>query len=119
MPLVDATGVTLGGTLSNETINELPLNGRNYQNLLSLRPGVEIYPGGGAWTQSTNGIRPEDQNYMVDGLDNNEAFSGQSIINSPRIAGDAIDHFADRRDSGVQRRGKSSGRVWLEAGLGR
>jgi Carboxypeptidase regulatory-like domain/TonB dependent receptor len=89
VPLVDATGVTLGGTLSNDTINELPLNGRNYQNLLSLRPGVEIYPGGGAWTQSTNGIRPEDQNYMVDGLDNNEAFSGQSIINSPRIAGDA------------------------------
>ena len=90
MPLVDATGVTLGGTLSNETINDLPLNGRNYQNLLSLRPGVQIYPGGGAWTQSTNGIRPEDQNYMVDGLDNNEAFSGQSIINSPRVAGDAI-----------------------------
>lgn len=90
VPLVDATGVTLGGTLSNDTINELPLNGRNYQNLLSLRPGVEIYPGGGAWTQSTNGIRPEDQNYMVDGLDNNEAFSGQSIINSPRVAGDAI-----------------------------
>jgi hypothetical protein len=89
VPLVDATGVTLGGTLSNDTINELPLNGRNYQNLLSLRPGVEVYPGGGAWTQSTNGIRPEDQNYMVDGLDNNEAFSGQSIINSPRIAGDA------------------------------
>ena len=90
VPLVDATGVTLGGTLSNDTINDLPLNGRNYQNLLSLRPGVEIYPGGGAWTQSTNGIRPEDQNYMVDGLDNNEAFSGQSIINSPRVAGDAI-----------------------------
>ncbi len=90
VPLVDATGVTLGGTLSNETINDLPLNGRNYQNLLSLRPGVQIYPGGGAWTQSTNGIRPEDQNYMVDGLDNNEAFSGQSIINSPRVAGDAI-----------------------------
>ena len=51
---------------------------------------MQIYPGGGAWTQSTNGIRPEDQNYMVDGLDNNEAFSGQSIINSPRVAGDAI-----------------------------
>ena len=33
VPLVDATGVTLGGTLSNDTINDLPLNGRNYQNL--------------------------------------------------------------------------------------
>ena len=59
VPLVDATGVTLGGTLSNETINDLPLNGRNYQNLLSLRPGVQIYPGGGAWTQSTTEFGPK------------------------------------------------------------
>ena len=47
IPLIDATSTTLGGTLSNETINDLPLNGRNYQNLLSLRPGTMVYPGGG------------------------------------------------------------------------
>src|SRR5258708_38355743 len=32
-PMVQTTNATLGGTLSNETINELPLNGRNYINL--------------------------------------------------------------------------------------
>ena len=36
---VDATNATLGGTLSNETINDLPLIGRNFQNLTQLRPG--------------------------------------------------------------------------------
>ncbi|PYU67596.1 MAG: hypothetical protein DMG49_18270, partial [Acidobacteria bacterium] len=60
VPMVDTTSTTLGGTISNEIINDLPLNGRNYQNLVSLRPGTMIYPGGGPWTQSTNGIRPED-----------------------------------------------------------
>ena len=55
-PMVDPTSTTLGGTLSNEIINDLPLNGRNYQNLISLRPGTTVYPGGGPWTQSTNGI---------------------------------------------------------------
>src|SRR3974390_88137 len=39
-PLLDLTSATLGGTLSNEEINDLPLNGRNYENLLQLRPGV-------------------------------------------------------------------------------
>jgi hypothetical protein len=45
-PLVDTATATLGGTLSNADINDMPLNGRNYQNLLNLRPGVVIQPGG-------------------------------------------------------------------------
>ena len=47
VPLVNTTSATLGGTLSNKEINDLPLNGRNYENLLQLRPGVMRYPGGG------------------------------------------------------------------------
>jgi Carboxypeptidase regulatory-like domain/TonB dependent receptor len=89
VPLIDSTSVTLGGTLGNDTINDLPLNGRNYINLLSLRPGVEQYPGGGAWTQASNGLRVEDQNWIVDGLDNNESNQGQPVINSPGTAGDS------------------------------
>ena len=88
-PLVDTTTTTLGGTLSNEIINDLPLNGRNYQNLLTLRPGVEVYPGGGPWTQSTNGGRPESVGYLVDGLPNDEAFMGLSITNAAAVIGDA------------------------------
>ena len=87
--LVESNNATLGGTLSNETINDLPLNGRNYQNLLVLRPGMTFYAGGGGWTQSTNGIRVEDNQYIVDGLTNDNPFTGLTIINGPGIAGDA------------------------------
>jgi hypothetical protein len=86
---VDTTSTTLGGTISNEIINDLPLNGRNYQNLLTLRPGTMIYPGGGPWTQSTNGIRPEDTSYIVDGVTNDEAFMGLSVTNAAAVLGDA------------------------------
>jgi hypothetical protein len=89
VPMVDTTSTTLGGTISNEIINDLPLNGRNYQNLLTLRPGTMVYPGGGPWTQSTNGIRPEDMGYIIDGLPDDEAFMGLSITNAAAVLGDA------------------------------
>lgn len=89
VPLLDSTSSTLGGTLSNKEINDLPLNGRNYENLLQLRPGIVRYPGGGFSTTSTNGLRAEDNAYLVDGLFNSEPFSGQSIINGAGIAGDS------------------------------
>ncbi|HET8824575.1 MAG TPA: carboxypeptidase regulatory-like domain-containing protein [Terriglobales bacterium] len=89
VPLVDVTSSTLGGTLSNKEINDLPLNGRNYQNLLQLRPGVMRYPGGGFSTTSANGLRAEDNAYMVEGLLNSEPFSGQGMINGAGIVGDS------------------------------
>jgi len=61
VPLLNTTSATLGGTLSNKEINDLPLNGRNYENLLQLRPGVMRYPGGGFSTTSTDGLRAEDK----------------------------------------------------------
>src|SRR3981189_1201455 len=51
LPLVETTNATLGGTLNNADINDLPLNGRNYQSLLSLRPGVVPHPGRGPGNQ--------------------------------------------------------------------
>ena len=89
IPLLNTTTSTLGGTISNEQINDLPLNGRNYENLIQLRPGVIRYPGGGFSTTSTNGLRAEDNAYLIDGLFNSEPFSGQSIINGAGIAGDS------------------------------
>lgn len=89
VPLVNSTSATLGGTLSNDQINDLPLNGRNYENLLQLRPGVTRYPGGGFSTTSTNGLRAEDNAYIVEGLFNSEPYSGQGIINGAGIAGDS------------------------------
>jgi len=89
VPLIDVTSSTLGGTLSNEEINDLPLNGRNYENLLQLRPGVMRYPGGGFSTTSANGLRAEDNAYLIEGLFNSEPYSGQAIINGAGIAGDS------------------------------
>src|SRR3974390_3948687 len=47
------------------------------------------YPGGGFSTTSANGLRAEDNVYLVEGLFNSEPFSGQSIINGAGIAGDS------------------------------
>ena len=89
VPLVNTTSATLGGTLSNKEINDLPLSGRNYENLLQLRPGVIRYPGGGFSTTSSNGLRAEDNAYFIEGLFNSEPYSGQAIINGAGIAGDS------------------------------
>ena len=89
VPMLNTSTATFGGTLSNKEINDLPLNGRNYENLLQLRPGVMRYPGGGFSTTSANGLRAEDNVYLIDGLYDSEPFSGQSIINGAGIAGDS------------------------------
>jgi len=80
VPLVETTNATLGGTLDNADISNMPLNGRNYQMLLSLRPGVMIQPGGGPWTQATNGVRPDENAWMIDGVINANFFDARPII---------------------------------------
>src|SRR5579862_532259 len=72
VPLINTTSSTLGGTLSNKQINDLPLNGRNYENRLQLRPGVMRNAGGGISTTSANGLRAEDNAYIMDGVFNSE-----------------------------------------------
>src|SRR6476660_1318293 len=81
IPMVETANAVLGGTLQPGTIADLPLNGRNFMNLLQLRPGVTIYHGGGAWTQTTNGLRPEQHVYILDGMTAMEPFSAQSTVN--------------------------------------
>lgn len=89
IPLIETSNAELGGTIQNQVINDLPLNGRNYQNLLSLRPGVTVYAGGGGWTQSTNGLRPHDNMYSVEGINSNDPWMAQSVMNAGMAAGDA------------------------------
>src|SRR5438094_3472978 len=83
IPLVDTTSGTLGGVLANAAINDMPLNGRNYQNLLNLIPGVMIQPGGSPWTQSTNNSRPDDTVWLVDGIPNANYVDRRPIANMP------------------------------------
>ena len=83
VPLVETTTATLGGTLETKEIADLPLNGRDYQNLMGLRPGVMQQVGGGPWTQSTNGVRPDESVWMVDGVINANFFDGRPIAGMP------------------------------------
>ncbi len=89
--LVNTSDATLGETIEGKQITELPLNGRNALNLALLTPGVTqgAYgeagqdtvnrngeSGGGAL--SVNGVRPQANNFILDGVDNNDGL--QNII---------------------------------------
>src|SRR6201988_3817907 len=89
VPLVETTNATLGGTLNNAQIQDLPLNGRNYQYLLALRPGVMLQPGGGPWTQSTNNVRPDESVWMVDGVLNVSFYDARPITGASSFIPDA------------------------------
>ena len=89
LPMVETTNAELGGTLQSNIIDSLPMNGRNFQNLLQLRPGVMIYPGGTSYSESTNGLRSHDNLYLVNGIYSSTPWDGQSVMNSSLHAGDA------------------------------
>jgi hypothetical protein len=87
VPQVDTTNDVLGGTLSNKQINDIPLNGRDFLNLVVLRPGIQRYPGGGHYSVTSNGVRPEDNNFIIDGYDSNDPYGAQSVINGVGVQG--------------------------------
>src|ERR1700722_3296805 len=89
VPMVETTNAELGGTLQNDIINDIPLNGRNFANLLQLRPGVTIYPGGSGWSQSSNGMRAHDNVYLFEGVNGSDPRMAQPIISAVMAAGDA------------------------------
>ena len=89
LPMVETSNAELGGTLQSEIIADLPMNGRNFANLLQLRPGVTMYPGGSGWTQSTNGQRAHDNVYLFEGVNGSDPWMAQPIISAVMGAGDA------------------------------
>jgi Carboxypeptidase regulatory-like domain/TonB dependent receptor len=99
--LADTSDATLNGVLSNKAITELPVQGRDFQNLLELHPGVQRTPGGGFHSVTSNGNRPDDNNFFIDGADDNDAYYGETVVNDAGISGtpasflplDAIQEF--------------------------
>jgi hypothetical protein len=85
--LADTTDATLNGVLSNKAISELPVQGRDFQNLLELHPGVQRTPGGGFHSVTSNGNRPDDNNFFIDGADDNDAYYGETVVNDAGISG--------------------------------
>ena len=79
-PSVNTTNATLGGTVENRALSELPLSGRNFLHLLVDSPGVEMKPGGGPDSYVSNGQRSSANAYLVDGLFSTNVNTGASPI---------------------------------------
>ncbi len=68
-------------------IENVPINGRDFNSLLAITPGVQRDPGGGFLAISINGARTTSNNYFIDGLYNNDRYYGDSAINQTGILG--------------------------------
>src|SRR5215472_13828055 len=68
-PLLEASTAELGGTVGSGQIENLPVNGRNWANLLILVPGAQDDGGGNQRTIRFAGRARDDNNYMFDGVD--------------------------------------------------
>ncbi len=69
-PSVDTSDAEFGGTVSNDLVNAIPLNGRNFARLMELRPGIVATSVGGATGvfQYTNGRVAGDDLYRFEGM---------------------------------------------------
>ncbi|MGA9510517.1 MAG: carboxypeptidase-like regulatory domain-containing protein, partial [Candidatus Sulfotelmatobacter sp.] len=97
--LVQSTVSSLGQTVAEHEILDLPLDGRNFSQLGLLQPGVvPLTPGlleaGGPARQNqayaVDGQRPESNNFMIDGADNVSSVDGGFVLKPPI---DAIAEF--------------------------
>lgn len=73
-PIVNTTDASVGNTMSHETIERLPVEGRNVVHLLSLQPGAVFIPTTNANTTdprygAVSGSRADQQNVTLDGID--------------------------------------------------
>ena len=90
--LIETTVTSLGKTVGERDVLDLPLNGRNFSQLGLLQPGVfPITPGlaeaGGSLRNgqayAVNGQRPESNNFLIDGANNFNAVDGGLVIQLP------------------------------------
>ena len=86
---VNTTDAVLGGTVSNQAINELPLNGRNFERLLQLRPAVYAAVGAGTGVTTTNGRHTQNDLFRLDGIAGISQTTGSAILNNVYHGGDS------------------------------
>jgi outer membrane receptor protein involved in Fe transport len=77
----------LNNYLDADRINNLPLNGRDFNALLSVVPGVQRAPGGGFLGVNISGQRNTENNFMVDGISNNDRYYGGIAMGESGIVG--------------------------------
>ena len=78
---VETTSTTLTGVVNTKTVEDLPMNGRDFRQMLKLSPGVNPA------NSSVNGNRTRGNNFQIDGADNNDGFQNASAVNQGGVAG--------------------------------
>ncbi len=99
---IDTTTSVLNAVVNTRAVQEIPLNGRDFRQLLHLTPG---YNDAG----SSNGNRPNQNNWQIDGVDNNDFWHNAEAVNQGSISGvagvllpiDAIDQFNQQSNGGA------------------
>lgn len=101
-PLIESETSSLGQVIEQNRVNDLPLNGRNFIQLAYLAPGVNAGPQGivqqggipenerGNGAIQVNGLTATNNNFLLNGFDNNEQQIGFEVI-QPAV--DAIEEF--------------------------
>ena len=93
LPQVESTSNTLGGIIESKIVTNLPVNGRDYQKLIFLVPGVagspdEISDSPGSYGSfSVNGARGRSNNFLLDGTDMNDGYRNDPAINEAGVFG--------------------------------
>lgn len=100
VPVLQSQDASVGQVVDSKSVNDLPLNGRNFTFLAQLSAGVNTPQAdtrGNAATGafSANGSRPAQNNYLLDGVDNNsdtvDFLNGTNFVVLPPV--DAIQEF--------------------------
>ena len=87
LPQIETTTNDLGGVLTSQAVEDMPINGRDYTKLIYLNPGVagspdQITDSPGSFGEfSMNGARGRSNNYLLDGTDMNDGYRNDPAIN--------------------------------------
>ncbi len=115
-PLMQTQDTSVGQTMSTQEINNVPLNGRNWVYIAQLAPGAA--PPSGSRGQdkgdfNANGQRAEENNFILDGVDNNanvvDFYNGASYVAQPPP--DALAEFKVQTSDYSAEFGHSAGAV--------
>jgi hypothetical protein len=116
---LDTTTQTQNTTISSDIVQDVPLNGRDFTQLIALAPGYSGYSVGGYG--SLNGTRPNQMNWQIDGVDNNDFWHNIPAVNQGGVSGiagvvmpvDAVDEFSAQTQSGAEAGRNAGGTVNL------
>src|SRR5215467_10993376 len=116
---IDTTTPTQTTTIPSEVVQDIPLNGRDFAQLIAVNPGYGGYSVGGFG--SLNGTRPNQMNWQIDGVDNNDFWHNIPAVNQGGVSGiagiilpiDSIDEFSSQTQSGAEAGRNAGGTVNL------